>query len=91
MKKFIIDDEVFNILQSEDIIKIILGLRLYNIECDNIRDILSSFKVINSDDYTFTGNNVLVNIFRRLYNIDSFKDMITDILLNGNVNELKEY
>ena len=83
-------NEVFNILQSEEIIKLILDLRIYNIECDNIRNILNSFKVINSDEYTYTGNNVLVNIFRRLYNIDSFKDMITDVLLNGNVNELKE-
>lgn len=83
-------NEVFNILQSEEIIKLILDLRVCNIECDNVRNILNSFKVINIDDYTFTGNNVLVNIFRRLYNIDSFKDMITDVLLNGNVNELKE-
>lgn len=83
-------NEVFNILQSEEIIKLILDLKVYNIECDNVRNILNSFKVINSNDYTYTGNNVLVNIFRRLYNIDSFKDMITNVLLNGNVNELKE-
>lgn len=83
-------NEVFNILESEDIIKLILDMRSNNIECGNIRNILNEFKVINSDDYTFTGNNVLVNIFRRLYNIEDFKCMITNVLLNGNVNELKE-
>ena len=83
-------NEVFNILESEDIIKLILDMRSNNIECGNIRNILNEFKVINSDDYTFTGNNVLVNIFRRLYSIEEFKCMITNVLLNGNVNELKE-
>ena len=83
-------NEVFNILESEDIIKLILDMRSNNIECDNIRNILNEFKVINSDDYTFTGNNVLVNIFRRLYSIEEFKNMITNVLLNGNVNELKD-
>ena len=83
-------NEVFNILQSEEIIKLILSLRYENIECDNIRKILESFKIVNVDDYTFTGNNVLVNIFRRLYNIEDFKNMITNVLLNGNINRLKE-
>ena len=83
-------NEVFNILQSEEIIKLILSLRYENIECDNFRKILESFKIVNVDDYTFTGNNVLVNIFRRLYNIEDFKNMITNVLLNGNINRLKE-
>ena len=83
-------NEVFNILQSEEIIKLILSLRYENIECDNIRKILEGFKIVNVDDYTFTGNNVLVNIFRRLYNIEDFKNMITNVLLNGNINRLKE-
>lgn len=83
-------NEVFNILESEDIIKLILGLREYNIDCDNIRKILIQFKIVDLDLYTFTGSNVLVNIFRRLYDIEEFKSMITNVLLNGNVNELKE-
>lgn len=83
-------NEVFNILQSEDIMKIILDLRSNNIDCNNIRNILNGFSVINSEEYSFSGSNVLVNIFRRLYNIDDFKNMITNILLNGNVNKLKE-
>ena len=83
-------NEVFNILESEDVIKVILDLRSNNIECDNVRSILNELKVINSEDYTITGNNVLVNIFRRLYSIEDFKCMITNVLLNGNVNELKE-
>lgn len=83
-------NEVFNILESEDIVKLILGLREYNIDCDNIRKILIKFKIVDLDLYTFTGSNVLVNIFRRLYNIDEFKSMITNVLLNGNVNELKD-
>lgn len=83
-------NEVFNILQSEEIIKLIIDLKIYNIECDNIRSVLNDFAVINSNDYTFTDSNVLVNIFRRLYNIDSFREMITNALLKGDVNVLKE-
>lgn len=83
-------NNIFNVLEAEEIIKYILNLKYKLIENELVNDVLNELNVVDIDNYTFGESSILVNIFRKLYNIDEFKDMITNILLSGDVEELKE-
>lgn len=62
---------VFNVLQSEDIIKRILELRNFDIKNIKVKKVLDKLTYIDSDNYRFEGLDMLVNLFRPLYR---FKD-----------------
>lgn len=83
-------NNIFNVLEAEEIIKYILNLKYRIIDNELVKEVLSELKVIDIDNYTFGESNVLVNIFRKLYSIDEFRIMITNVLISGDIDELKE-
>lgn len=70
-------NKIFNVLQSEEIIKNILKLR--NIEITNkfFKNALDKFANIELDTYRFEGEDILTNLFRPLYNCSDFKYIAT--------------
>ena len=76
------DDEVdtfkrvFNVLQSEDVIKRILELRNVDIKNVKIKNALDKFTNIDSENYRFEGLDMLVNLFRPLYRFKDTKSFI---------------
>lgn len=70
-------NRIFNVLQSEEIIKNILKLKNYNITNNKFKNALERFTNINIDTYRFEGEEILTNLFRPLYKFDEFKDMAT--------------
>ncbi len=84
-------DKVFNLLSVEEIIKIILDLRDIKIKNNKVNNVLTKLKKIDYDTYKIEGLDILVNLFRPLYNYQGFKDLIkNNILLSNNIVE-KEF
>lgn len=76
-------------LQAEDIIKIILNLKNCNILDKQVKLFVDSISLIDSDNYVYFNNNVTLNIFRRLYEIDDFKEKINHLSMEENIINLK--
>lgn len=75
---------VFNVLQSEDIIKRILELRNFNIKNIKVKKILDKLTYIDSDNYRFEGLDMLVNLFRPLYRFKDTKYFIDKSMFYDN-------
>ncbi len=69
-------NKVFNVLQAEDIVKTILKLRDYNIKNIRFEKALEKLKCINFNTYKFEGKDLLVNLFRPLYEVPKLKVLI---------------
>lgn len=83
-------NNIFNVLEAEEMIKYILSLKYKFIENELVKEVLNELYVVDIDNYTYGESGLLVNLFRKLYNIEEFRNMITNILISGDVSELKE-
>ncbi len=84
-------DKIFNLLFVEDIIKNILRLRELNIKNKKFNNILQKFKNIDLDTYKIEGLDILVNLFRPLYNYSEIQELLKkNILFTHNILE-KEF
>lgn len=72
-------DKVFNILQSEDIIKQILRLKSSSIKNPKFKRALKPFDRIQEELYKVEGLDVLVNLLRPLYNHKDIKTLINSL------------
>lgn len=69
-------DQLYNSLQTEDIIKQILSLNKENIKNRNFVEALSLFKKIDDKIYSIGGLSILVNLVRPVYNCEEIKKLI---------------
>lgn len=69
-------DKIFNLLQTEDIIKRILELKDTSISNDRFRNAVRSFDDVSYDIYKVEGLDSLVTLVRPLYECDDLKDII---------------
>ena len=84
-------DKIFSTLQAEDIIKTIIKLKNYNIKNKKLKNALNMFPNIDINNYRIEGLDLLVNLFRPLYEIKEIKQLINkNILLENNIIE-KEF
>lgn len=81
-------NRIFNVLQSEEIIKNILKLKDINITNKVFKNALDKFTDINLSTYRFEGEEILTNLFRPLYKYNEFKDIaINSIYLDDDLLE----
>lgn len=69
-------DKVILLLQSEDIIKVLLNLRIFKIKNKKFRKCLDNLNNINVDLYKIEGLDSLVTLFRPIYNDKKVKELI---------------
>ena len=69
-------DKVILLLQSEDIIKVLLNLRTFKIKNKKFRKCLDNLNNINVDLYKIEGLDSLVTLFRPIYNDKKVKELI---------------
>lgn len=69
-------DKVILLLQSEDIIKVLLNLRIFKIKNKKFRKCLDNLNNINVDLYKIEGLDSLVTLFRPIYNDNKVKELI---------------
>lgn len=69
-------DKVILLLQSEDIIKVLLNLRTFKIKNKKFRKCLDNLNNINVDLYKIEGLDSLVTLFRPIYNAKGMKEII---------------
>ncbi len=69
-------DKIFNILQTEDIIKHILELRGTDIKNEFFNETLCKLNDINYDSYKVDGLDALVNLIRPLYKCEDIKKLV---------------
>lgn len=69
-------DKVILLLQSEDIIKVLLNLRTFKIKNKKFRKCLDNLNNINVDLYKIEGLDSLVTLFRPIYNDNKVKELI---------------
>lgn len=81
-------NRIFNVLQSEEIIKNILKLKDINITNKVFKNALDKFTDIDLSTYRFEGEEILTNLFRPLYKYNEFKDIaINSIYLDDDLLE----
>lgn len=81
-------NRIFNVLQSEEIIKNILKLKDINITNKVFKIALDKFTDIDLSTYRFEGEEILTNLFRPLYKYNEFKDIaINSIYLDDDLLE----
>lgn len=81
-------NRIFNVLQSEEIIKNILKLKDINITNKVFKNALDKFTDIDLSAYRFEGEEILTNLFRPLYKYNEFKDIaINSIYLDDDLLE----
>ncbi len=79
-------DKSINALQAEDIVKIILKLRYLKINNDVFVKALSSYYNVDLEEYNISGNEIIVNLFRIIYEYGSVKDTFRiNIIENKNI------
>lgn len=84
-------DKVFNLLSVEEIIMNILKLRDIKIKNNKINNCLVKLNDIDLETYKIEGLDILVNLFRPLYDYQETKELIkNNILLSNNILE-KEF
>lgn len=71
--------KVFNILQAEDVIKVILSLRNNDIGNVKFNNSLCKLNNIDYNIYKMEGLDILVNLFRPLYKYNNFKIIINTL------------
>lgn len=69
-------NKVFNVLQAEDIVKTVLKLRNKDIKNIHFKKALDKLKYIDFNTYKFEGKDLLVNLFRPLYEVPKLKVLI---------------
>ncbi len=84
-------NEVINTLQTEDVIKAILQLNSYDIKNKKFRHVLDKLKNINVDNYSAVGYELLVNMFRPLYEEESVKKLFSKNVIEGNLSAIHGY
>lgn len=82
-------DKVILLLQSEDIIKVLLNLRTFKIKNKKFRKCLDNLNNINVDLYKIEGLDSLVTLFRPIYNDKKVKELINSY--KGMLNFEKQY
>ena len=82
-------DKVILLLQSEDIIKVLLNLRTFKIKNKKFRKCLDNLNNINVDLYKIEGLDSLVTLFRPIYNDKKVKELINSY--EGMLNFEKQY
>lgn len=82
-------DKVILLLQSEDIIKVLLNLRIFKIKNKKFRKCLDNLNNINVDLYKIEGLDSLVTLFRPIYNDKKVKELINSY--EGMLNFEKQY
>ncbi len=82
-------DKVILLLQSEDIIKVLLNLRTFKIKNKKFRKCLDNLNNINVDLYKIEGLDSLVTLFRPIYNDNKVKELINSY--EGMLNFEKQY
>lgn len=82
-------DKVILLLQSEDIIKVLLNLRIFKIKNKKFRKCLDNLNNINVDLYKIEGLDSLVTLFRPIYNDNKVKELINSY--EGMLNFEKQY
>lgn len=82
-------DKVILLLQSEDIIKVLLNLRTFKIKNKKFRKCLDNLNNINVDLYKIEGLESLVTLFRPIYNDKKVKELINSY--EGMLNFEKQY
>lgn len=81
-------NRIFNVLQSEEIIKNILKLKDINITNKVFKNALDKFTDIDLSTYRFEGEEILTNLFRPLYKYNEFKNIaINSIYLDDDLLE----
>ena len=81
-------NRIFNVLQSEEIIKNILKLKDINITNKVFKNALDKFTYIDLSTYRFEGEEILTNLFRPLYKYNEFKNIaINSIYLDDDLLE----
>ena len=78
-------DKVFNLLQTEEIIKVILSLPNQDIKNTKFKKALNYLKNINGEIYKIEGLDIIVTLLRPLFNMDDIKK-----ILNSANNKLIE-
>ena len=73
-------NKVFNLLLVEDIIKNILNLRNLNIKNKKFILSLQTLNKVDYDTYKIEGLDILVNLFRPLYDYEETKELLNNIL-----------
>lgn len=71
-------DKIFNLLQTEDIIKKILDLRNNEIADERVKNALNSLNNIDNDSYKVEGLDSLVTLVRPLYECHEIKNIINN-------------
>lgn len=82
-------DKVILLLQSEDIIKVLLNLRTFKIKNKKFKKCLNNLNNINVDLYKIEGLDSLVTLFRPIYNDKKVKELINSY--EGMLNFEKQY
>jgi len=85
----LVSDVLKNLL-IEDAISIVMNLREYNIECTKVKNVLWYFKDFDLDNYSVSGYENIVNLFRPLFKFDSIKDLFIDNLIDGHYYNIYE-
>lgn len=84
-------NEVINTLQTEDLIKNILSLSCYEIDNPKFKRALNKVRNIDYKNYRATGYEILVNLFRPLYEEESIKNLFFRNVIEGNLNAVYDY
>lgn len=79
-----------NIFQTEDIIKNILNLKANNTFNKEINNFINYICVIDINKYSYTNSNISLNLFRRLYEVNEFKNKMNSNSIEENIENLKE-
>ena len=82
-------NEVINTLETEDIINKLLSLRKYKIYNNKFNE---AFKILDSiqEEYTATGYEPFVNLYRPLFNKKEIKKLINKTMLEGSTDQIEE-
>ena len=82
-------NEIINTLETEDIINQLIELRKYKIYNHKFLDALKMLDTIK-EQYTATGYEPFVNLYRPLYNKKPFRDLIDKSMLEGNIESIEK-
>jgi len=82
--------EVLKKLEIEDTVNTIINLRDFDIENKRFKKAIKGFEDFNLDEYSVSGYETIVNLFRPLFKFDVLKELFISNLIDGHYYNIYE-